>query len=686
MANVVVTSDVFDDLNALPPAARGAVADFLKKFQATKEAPPSLVALEQASPGVWEARIDEDVRGIFFKDKNHWILLHVGLPGATATWALDRKISRNAVTGVPDVVKKAASQPPSAPKKGTKGKTSAGKTATGKGKGKGEGLLAHLSDEFLQQFGFPEALLPALKEATTNVALLDIASDKLSEEQIIWLLELALGHTPEPPQKPIEGVPGVWSIGDDHELLTAIAQPHEKWLVFLHPAQRFLVEQSPSGPTKVSGGAGTGKTVVALHRARFLARQGKSVLVTTFTRTMVRALERSLDMLCTTQERQRIHVQTLAGEVLTFARKVDKHLNYADDDHFRDALKKAASGSKYSAKFLQTEWDSVVTTQRAFSLPQYLKAKRVGRGKALSSEEKAEIWSLFDQVLASLRQQHMAPWDLLAETAAKALKENKITTPYDAVIVDEVQDLSPSMLHFALQAGKDPKLLMLVGDAGQRIYRAGFALSSVGIAVQGRSHILKVNYRTTRQIRTAAGKVLGDFVPGPEGEPEPRTGIRDLLRGVEPTLTASPSLDKERKKAVELIRSWIDSGVSHASIALFAPTNKMADDLAHMLDKQEIDNEPLKKDDALGLGVRIGTMHRAKGLEFQYVLVIGASQEHMAQLGAHEGTDPADALAADEIRRNLLYVSMTRARQVLHVSWSGQPSSFLAPLQETPAA
>jgi len=325
----------------------------------------------------------------------------------------------------------------------------------------------------------------------------------------------------------------------------------------------------------------------------------------------------------------------------------------------------------------------VVRLQGVDSWDEYRGARRTGRGKGLPVKERKLLWRVFGGVLESLEARALLDWTGLCRRAEELLLEGRAESPFNAVIVDEVQDLKPAELRFlkALCA-EAPGNLMLCGDAGQRIYSGGFSLSALGIEVRGRSSVLRINYRTTEQIRRVADRMLGDVEDDMDGGEEGRTGTRSLLRGPSPRLAGCDSHADELSAAVAEVERWRAGGLAPEAIGVFARTNKRIDEMASALAGENVptrllsDNEP-----GAGHAVQLGAMHRAKGLEFKAVLVIGCSDSVVPSAGVLRGIDdPQDREAALARERRLLYVAMTRARDELTVSWTGKPSRFLAGL------
>jgi superfamily I DNA/RNA helicase len=272
-------------------------------------------------------------------------------------------------------------------------------------------------------------------------------------------------------------------------------------------------------------------------------------------------------------------------------------------------------------------------------------------------------------------------WAGICKIAKDGLEAGKIESPYDAVIVDEVQDLQVQEILFLNALAKDnPGELMLLGDAGQRIYPGGFSLKKLGINTVGRSHILRINYRTTEQIRKFSDAILPDSSEDFNEGAEKRNSV-SLLNGPTPELCAFDGADTQVQFVVEQIRSLAAEKIAPHEIAIFARTSNHLKPYESALQAAGISTVPLDSDDTDESidGVNLGTMHRAKGLEFKVVFVVDASDTVIPnQFVMGKMRDQGDYDDAFQRERQLLYVAMTRARDELFITYVGKPSQFLA--------
>ncbi|MCC6623563.1 MAG: AAA family ATPase [Deltaproteobacteria bacterium] len=690
---LVIADRFLDAVGELPSADKGRVFDFMLRFR-DNPAHPS-ISLERVtdarSSGVWSGRITVGLRAILYKDGDTWVAVHAGRHDAAYRWAETHDIGRHEATGELQIVEIPVT--PAAPAEAPVARSAVGPAAAappGAAAHSATPLFADRQDAYLSSLGVPASWLPVVREVRSEDELLQVAG-KLPQEVADRLLRLAMGELVTPPVPlpiaspiPAGAQPSLLVQPDLMTLEAALKAPLERWIGFLHPTQRQLVEAQPRGPMKVTGSAGTGKTTVALHRARHLARQGHRVLLTTFVTTLAHNLLRQLRVLCTPDELARITVSTVHARALAVCQDVDALVKPASDADVRQALEQARLGlaPTLDPRFVRTEYDAVVAPQGIGTWAEYRVARRTGRGKPLSVTERKTLWGVFERALAELESRRRLDWTGLCRFALRALDEVRVKSTFGAVLVDEVQDLRPVELRF-LRAlgGAAPERLALYGDAGQRLYTGGVTLSALGIDVRGRSHVLRLNYRTTEQIRRAADAILAtgsSATDDLDGGAAPRTA-RSLHSGPTPALQGFDVAEAEREAAVRIVRAWIEGGVEASAIAIFARTNGRIGALGTALEGAGIAVHLLSDDDGQGGGgVRLGTMHRAKGLEFKAVLVHDASAATLPSPTALSSCeDPQDREDVLERERNLLYVAMTRARDRLAVTWTGAPSPFL---------
>jgi superfamily I DNA/RNA helicase len=474
------------------------------------------------------------------------------------------------------------------------------------------------------------------------------------------------------------------------ELAAALDQPFEKWAVFLHPSQRALVERDFAGPVRVVGSAGTGKTIVALHRVVRILRSDSTarVLLTTFSEPLAAALKRKLNVLVADDPllSERVIVSSFeraAGELN--ALMTGRMAYLVSREKIRGILGDVAANAKsgrYPVRFLLSEWEHVIDAWQIDSAEAYALVPRMGRKNRLGAKQREELWSIFAEVRRQVRGKAlMTSADLF--TAVMQHFDSRDEKPYSHVVVDEAQDLGIPELRFIKAIVPDrPDALFFAGDIGQRIFQQPFSWKGLGIDVRGRSFTLKVNYRTSHQIRRMADSLLPGNVRDVDGEEDQRKGTVSVFDGVEPIVVVAPTPEAEIISAAAFLKSLIDKGVSPSEIGIFCRSNDEMARAAKVAEKAGVATVSALHTEPKSKAVLIGTMHLAKGLEFKAVLVI-ACDEGVLPLGARIA-DVADEFELDEVvatERQLLYVAATRARDHLFVSGVAPGSEFLEDLR-----
>ncbi len=686
MMPVNVARTFFASVGKLSTTDRGRVMDFVAKFMDDPSSPGlNFESIHSAADNnVKSARITQDLRTILFQKNGQSTLLYAAHHEDAYRWAEGRRVGHHPVTGALQIVESTESVQAALPDPVTI---------------RAPRLFAEYDDAYLLSLGLPEDWLTVLRQITNEDQLLSVAT-RLPEEVAERLLTLASGELVTPPAPVSPDLPLDQSednqrrfvvIKDSTELQAILDRPIEDWIRFLHPSQRKLVTKEFNGPSRISGAAGTGKTVVGMHRARALAAKGLKVLMTSFVSTLCRNIERNIDVLCATAQqefdssvRSRIAVSTVHKIALTLVRKIDNRVKPVEEEQLERIISRrnSQSGFLFESGFPLAEWNGVIDPQGIQTWDQYRSAPRTGRGKPLTVKQRKEAWTIFCGVIDDLRQQSLYTWSQICTKAAELLDSGQVESPFDAVVVDEVQDLQPQELCLlAALTKKSPGNLMLLGDAGQRIYPGGFSLSRLGIDVRGRSTILRINYRTTDQIRRFADQLLPKNSDNFDDAVEDRRS-RSLLTGPAPHLQGCVTENQQQQFVVQQIKQCLTNGLQPRDIAVFARSHNQMKGVAKAVEDSGIPvhNVGTTSESGDANGVNFATMHRAKGLEFKIVFVINCSNEivpHRYTLTLL--TDQADIDAGLERERQLLYVAITRARDEAFITWVGDPSEFLHP-------
>ncbi len=571
------------------------------------------------------------------------------------------------------------------------------------------GLFDEHDDAALLAVGLPAALIPAVRALATEEEL-DALAPHVPPEASDGLYLLASGHELtealallDRGALPAAGV-------DTQDFAAAVHHPESKrsfvvvdapedleavltgsveaWRLYLHPDQRRLVRMRANGPVRVLGGAGTGKTVALLHRARHLATEvfvaaDDRLLVTTYTRNLAADLADHLGKLLQPADAARVEVinlHALAASMWEAHGDKDRIATDAQvDASWTEAMRDEALGLPEA--FYRAEWDRVVQAQDIEGELAYLRARREGRGVSLSLSRRKAAWAVFAAYRAALSGRGAIERADAFRRLRRGLESGDIPRRYVSALVDEAQDFGVPELRFlraliALGASD----LFLVGDAHQRIYGHPVTMSRCGIEIRGRSRRLRVNYRTTAKVREFAVRALtGERFDDLDGGTDSLDGYRSLRLGTEPVVHACATADEERAVVVRTVKAWLADAPPEA-LCVAAPTHRVVEQLAMALEDEGIDVTQIEADASTqGGGVRCATFHRLKGLEFPRLVLAGVQQGLMPlRVRAYYELSDDDRKVWDRRQRCLLYVAASRARDELVVTGWGESSPFLA--------
>ncbi len=638
----------------------------------------------------WSIRVSSDIRLIVHRTGTSLLLCFVDHHDPAYAWAERRKLETHPKTGAAQLVeirerveeipvyRQVETEPvpkpvpPAPPKKQ---------------------VFEYISDGQFLAYGVPEEWLADVRAATEDT-LLDVVAH-LPAEAAEALLNLAIGVKPPKPEpaaadaNPFEHPDALRrfrTMKNVEELAGALDYPWEQWTVFLHPAQRQLVEKNFNGPARVAGSAGTGKTIVALHRAVHLARKNLTarILLTTFSDVLANALRARLRLLIASEPRLGERIEVLSMNAIgkrLYERSIGQ-VRIATRETIRTILEETANateGSKFSIHFLLTEWEQVVDAWQLDTWEAYRDVIRLGRKTRLKEQPRAALWSIFERVRARLRDlgeiTYAGLFNVLASRYASGAE-----SPFDFAVVDEAQDVSIAQLRFLAElCAKSPNGLFFAGDLGQRIFQQPFSWKALGVDIRGRSTTLKINYRTSHQIRNRADRLLGPELSDVDGNTEERKGTISLFDGPTPEIQTFDSSEEERAAAAEWIKARLVDGIKPHEIALFV---RSATEIFRAQSAAEAAGSAFQildeHVDVLTSKVAIATMHLAKGLEFRAVAVIACDDEIIpSQMRIATVADEGDLEDVYNTERQLLYVACTRARDFLMVTSVAPASEFL---------
>jgi len=636
----------------------------------------------------WSVRVSSDIRLIVHKTEGSLLLCYVGHHDKAYDWAERRRLETHPKTGAAQLVEiretvkevvvpvyvQAGMPTPPKPR-----------------------LFAERPDEELLGYGVPAEWLNDVRQATEDSLLL--LADRLPGEAAEALLELATGGKPRV-MKPAAPITNPFDHPDAQrrfrvmanveELQRALDFPWEKWAVFLHPEQRQWVEREYTGPARVSGSAGTGKTIVALHRAVHLARTHPEarVLLTTFSDALANALHTKLKRLVGSEPHlaERVDVHSLNALGLRLYKSHCGPVNLASREAVRkllDEASKAVGGHKFSLHFLLTEWEQVVDAWQLETWESYRDVARLGRKTRLPEAQRAVLWSIFERVRGGLKEGNLSTQAGLFTALASALAKAK-HPPFDFAVVDEAQDLSVSGLRFlAALGGGRPNALFFAGDLGQRIFQQPFSWKSLGVDIRGRSRTLRINYRTSHQIRQQADRLLGPEVTDVDGNAAERSDTISVFNGPPPVIRVLATENEEIKSVGAWLAEQSKAGVLPHEFGVFVRSPGQLGRAQAAVKGSGLPFKILDEHVETTSGhVSISTMHLAKGLEFRAVAVMACDDEIIPLQERIEAVgDAADLQEVYDTERHLLYVACTRARDHLLITSVEPASEFLDDLR-----
>ncbi len=631
----------------------------------------------------WSIRVSRDLRMIVHRTGTSLLLCYVAHHDDAYQWAERRRLETHPKTGAAQLVEvRELVQEITVPKyvevehPVTKPR-----------------VLQGISEGALLSYGVPPEWVADALNATED-SLLEIAGH-LPAEAAEALLNLATGIRP-----PLAEVAPVGGDPFEHpdalrrfrvmknveELALALDYPWERWAVFLHPAQRKLVEKNFNGPARVAGTAGTGKTIVALHRAAHLARSNPQarVLLTTFSEPLANALRAKLRLLLHSEPRlgERIEVYSMDAIGRRLYELNLGKLRIASSAVVRNLMEQASQavgGHKFSLRFLTTEWEQVVDGWQLESWEDYRDIVRLGRKTRLKEPQRQLLWSIFEKVRSGLREQGLLTTSGMFNVLARHYAAGA-SAPFDFAVIDEAQDISIAQVRFlaAIGAGRS-NVLFFAGDLGQRIFQQPFSWKTAGVDVRGRSTSLKINYRTSHQIRSQADRLLEPQIADVDGNLEERKGTVSLFNGPQPDITTYPTTDEESKAVGDWLTHLLKNGMQAHEIALFVRSSAQLDRAKAAAQRAERKYKILDEHVETTSGhLSVSTMHLAKGLEFRAVGVMACDDEVIPlQERIETVTDESDLEDVYNTERHLLYVACTRARDHLLVTSTEPASEFL---------
>ncbi len=636
----------------------------------------------------WSLRSGRDLRIIVHKTESNFLLCYVNHHDVAYAWAERRKLQTHPETGAAQLVEV----------RETVQEYIVPKYVETTVKRESPKPFVAFKDSELLAYGVPADWISEVREATED-SIFDLFSH-LPAEAAEALLELATGGRPNIAAIPdtVQSDPFAHPdakrrfslISSSDELSRALEFPWDKWTIFLHPEQRSFVEKNFNGPARVSGSAGTGKTIVALHRAYNLALKnpGDRILLSTFSDSLGRALQDNLHKLIANQPKLGEQIEVLALPTLV-KRLYETHFGratFASEVDVRQIVaveKDQTEAKKFTTFFLWKEWEQIVDAWQIRTWDQYRVVPRLGRKTRLNEDGRRILWDFFEKVRATLKSKRFITEPEACQRLEDLFREQG-RFPYDFVVIDEAQDISvPQLRLLAPVLAAKPNGLFFAGDLGQRIFQQPFSWAALGVDIRGRSKTLKINYRTSQEIRRQSDRLLDAQFTDVDGVREDRTGTVSVFSGPAPIVIRSANVEDECSEVAKWLQEQLANGLTEQEICIIVRSENEVSRAMAAVSAAGYKSRRLTTDLNADSGVTVTTMHLAKGLEYRAVAVIACDDEIIPLQARIESVgDDADLQEVYSTERQLLYVACTRARDCLLVSGVEPASEFLDDFEE----
>jgi superfamily I DNA/RNA helicase/mRNA-degrading endonuclease RelE of RelBE toxin-antitoxin system len=682
---VALALSFLDAYSNLPKGIQKKTMEFIKKF---KDNPRSSgINYENinnaTSENLKSVRIDKAYRGIVYKpDKgNIYTLVWADHHDEAYDWAVSKKCEVNEFTGtlqIYDVVESFCNDENS------------------------ETSLFHgYSTPDLLKIGVPVDLLDLLRSISDSSGFLKV-SKHFPSDIIVGLQYLIDGAT-------IDDVVDLLGLNnstlttdnkfyiideiEENDLANILESPLDKWRLFLHPKQVELVQKKANGPMKIMGGAGTGKTVVGMHRAKWLAsripKESKDkILFTTFTTYLAQDIKASLTKLCSAEELSRIEIVNIDQWLSTYLKKIkyNRRVIYQNDvlKYINESMYELGLQRKYDSDFLLDEWNMVFCPSNIQEREEYFVVPRIGRGTRLNRLQKSEIFDIFQKFQELTSNNRVFDVESAKNLIADLIESKYSEGLFKHIVIDEAQDLSmPTYRLLKSMVKKDSENnITIIGDTRQRIYQNRVTLRQCGINVVGRSYLLGINYRTTDTINSFAEKILlNEEYDDLDGDELSVLPSKSLIIGDEPIIKQCENYEEELNEITKHIDFLRSKGVADSSMCIALRTNNLV--YQYRLGLKEKGYRVVEvvadlADEEINDGIRIATMHRIKGLEFEHVILPSLNDDTLPLRHRIDNIDnEIDKKIFIKGEKSLLYVAITRAKFSLMITFLKKPSGFL---------
>lgn len=705
---VAISRQFFDAFAKIPRTQQMKVTHFIDKFE---QAPDSAsINYEQISDfkdkNLRSVRIDLDYRAIVLRPDqgNVFVLMYVDHHDAAYRWARNKVARINPESGGLQVIDVESVS-----------ELSSEVLESSAAKSQLPPRFSHIKDKQLLRLGVPLEFLPAVRAARTDQDVEKLCAqlpDEASDALYMLAAGYELSHVYSEVDKTEEAVAvdtqdfaaalaapdsmrSFWVVENETELSAALAAPLEHWRVFLHPSQRKIVTNPKlNGPARVLGGAGTGKTVVAMHRAKWLVENKFTepqdrILFTTFTANLAADIKANLAKICRPEDMQKIEVVNIDKWVFDYLKrngyKRELATDKVSDELWELAYSLAPEEPNFDLQFYREEWEKVIQPNGVTDKAGYLKVSRAGRGVSLTRKDRDTIWVVFEEYRELLTRKGLKEITDATRDARQLLEKQEAVLPYKAVVLDEAQDMGPEtfkLIRQIMNHDGDAAQIFIVGDAHQRIYGRQATLSSCGIDIRGRARKLKINYRTTEETRRWAVSLLSGMTADDlDGDLDDLRGYQSKLHGNAPSVTNFGTFEEEVEFVCDTIRTLLTSGVSLSDICLVGRDDRVLERYDKALKDSKFETYRIRRsvpDERNVGGVRLATMHRVKGLQFEYVFLVQINDrivppDHLLS----KATNDVSRREIEQQERRLLHVAATRAKRDVTVTSFGTASKLL---------
>jgi len=700
---IAISSDFLTAFANIPRSQQNKITKFVEDFKnnPTSSSINYEKIINARDSKLRSVRIDDTYRGIILKpDKGDvYLLLWVDHHDQAYQWAMRKTCRVNPETGSLQIFEVDL-------------QITNENNKDSDNKEKEVGIFDNIRDRELIKFGLPEESISLVRQVKTDLEL-DEIENKIPQEAYDALLLIASGYSLEETYKELDKAKEpinvdiedyasslenidsrrrFYVVEDDMEFQAILNAPMEKWRVFLHPHQRKIVERDWNGSVRVLGGAGTGKTVVAMHRAKWLMENrftdsNDRILFTTFTKNLAGDIYDSLEKICTPDILSKIEVINLDRWVSDYLHKNGYNYQINYDGNLTNELWKTAltyvENSELPDSFYKEEWEKTIQPQSIDTFQKYAKASRIGRGIQLSFKQRKEVWPVFEEYRVKLNEKNIREPEDAIRDAYLLLKQKGEVLSYKAVIVDEAQDMgmnSFKLIREMLPENKND--IFIVGDGHQRIYRHKVILSQCNINIIGRSKKLRINYRTTEEIRDWAVEILsGQVIDDLNGQIDDQRGYKSLMHGSAPLIKSFDSFEKEINFLKACLEQIKDEEETLNNTCIVLRTNDLLDQYSKALSEKGFQIQQIKKtslENKYKESLNLATMHRIKGLEFNNIIISGANDGIIPlKISNTFSEDPVVVKEKELVERSLLYVSATRAKKKVIITSFGKISKFI---------